>query len=128
MKIQITIDNQTSYKAPSLAKIKAAIFDILESKKVTSDVILGLEIVDKKEIKKLNLKFRKKDVPTDVLSFPIYEVTPKVANHPILLGDIVICPEILKDNAKKYNVSIEDEFIKLIQHSILHLLGYHHKE
>lgn len=128
MKIQITINNQTLYKEPSIAKIKAAILEILESKKVISDVILGLEIVDKKEIKKLNKKFRKKDEPTDVLSFPIHEVTPKIATHPVLLGDIVICPEVLKANAKKYKIDINNEFIKLIQHSTLHLLGYHHKE
>lgn len=128
MHIDITIENKTSFEIPSKKVIKAAILEVLESKKITSDVILGLEIVEKKEIKKLNKKFRKKDEPTDVLSFPIHEVTPKVEDHPILLGDIVICPEVLKANANKYSVSIEDEFIKLIQHSTLHLLGYHHKE
>ena len=128
MQIDITIENKTSFEIPSKKDIKTAILEILESKKVTSDVILGLEIVEKKEIKKLNKKFRKKDEPTDVLSFPIHEVTPKVEDHPILLGDIVICPEILTDNAKEYKTTIDNEFIKLIQHSTLHLLGFHHKE
>lgn len=127
MKIQITINNQTSSKIPSLAKIKSAILDVLEDKKVKADVIVGLEVVEKKEIKKLNKKFRQIDTPTDVLSFPIHEVTPKVADHPILLGDIVICPEVLMENAKKYNIDIDAEFLKLISHSTLHLLGYHHK-
>jgi len=128
MQIDITIENKTSFEIPSKKDIKAAILEILESKKITSDVILGLEIVEKKEIKKLNKKFRKIDKPTDVLSFPIYEVTPKVADHPILLGDIVICYEEMQKNAKLYNVTEETEFLKLISHSTLHLLGFHHKE
>lgn len=127
MQIDITIENTTSFEIPSKKDIKAAILEVLESKKVKSDVILGLEIVDKKEIKKLNKKFRKKDAPTDVLSFPIHEVAPKVADHPILLGDIVICYDEMKKNAKLYNTTKETEFLKLISHSTLHLLGYHHK-
>jgi len=128
MKITLTIKNSTTSKIPSLKKIKDAILVVLEQKKVKVDVILGLDIVGKTEIKKLNLKFRKKDTPTDVLSFPIYEVTPKVADHPILLGDIVICYEEMTKNAKLYDVTEETEFLKLISHSTLHLLGYHHKE
>lgn len=128
MKITLTIKNSTTHKIPSLKKIKDAILEVLEKKKITADVILGLNIVGSTEIKKLNLKFRKKDVPTDVLSFPIYEVTPKVADHPILLGDIVICYDEMKKNAKLYNSTEETEFLKLISHSALHLLGYHHKE
>lgn len=127
MQIDITIENKTSFEIPSKKDIKTAILEILESKKVTSDVILGLEIVEKRKIKKFNKKFRQIDAPTDVLSFPIHEVTPKVADHPILLGDIVICPEVLVDNAKEHKNDINNEFIKLIKHSTLHLLGYHHK-
>ena len=128
MKITLTIKNSTTHKIPSLKKIKDAILVVLEQKKIKVDVILGLDIVGKTEIKKLNLKFRKKDTPTDVLSFPIYEVTPKVADHPILLGDIVICYDEMQKNAKLYGVSEETEFLKLISHSTLHLLGFHHKE
>ena len=128
MKITLTIKNSTTHKIPSLKKIKDAVLVVLEQKKIKVDVILGIDIVGKTEIKKLNLKFRKKDTPTDVLSFPIYEVTPKVADHPILLGDIVICYDEMSKNAKLYNTTEEAEFLKLISHSTLHLLGYHHKE
>lgn len=128
MKITLTIKNNTTHKIPSLKKIKDAILLVLEKKKIKVDVILGLTIVGRAEIKKLNLKFRKKNAPTDVLSFPIYEVTPKVADHPILLGDIVICYEEMQKNAKLYNTTDEAEFLKLVSHSTLHLLGFHHKE
>lgn len=128
MAITLTITNETVYKLPSLKKIKDAILEVLDKKKIKADVILGLQIVDTKKIKKLNLKFRDKNQPTDVLSFPIYEITPKVADHPILLGDIVICYEVMQENAKQYRTSDEAEFLKLVSHSTLHLLGFHHKE
>ena len=128
MKITLTIINDTPYKILSTKKIKDAILKVLEQKKIKVDVILGLKIVGKTEIKKLNKKFRQKDTPTDVLSFPIYEVTPKVTDHPILLGDIVICYDEMKKNTELYDTTEDAEFLKLISHSTLHLLGYHHKE
>lgn len=90
--------------------------DVLIDKKIKNDIIVGLKIVGEKEIQELNKQFRQIDKPTDVLSFPIYEVTPREADRPLLLGDIVVCPE-----------SAEDDILFLIAHSTLHLLGYHHK-
>ncbi|AKM81825.1 TPA: rRNA maturation RNase YbeY [Candidatus Berkelbacteria bacterium] len=127
MKIELNIENKTLYKIPTKNKIKQAILDVLETKKVISDVIVGLQVTDKKEIQKLNKKFRLKDKPTDVLSFPIYEVTPKVSDAPLLLGDIIVCYDVMAENAKTYEVSEDEEFLKLVSHSTLHLLGFHHK-
>src|SRR5574343_1318107 len=81
--------------------------------------IISLAFVSKEEIKKLNSKFRKKNKPTDVLSFNI--------NEKNYLGEIVICPEIVKLNAKKYKVSVKEELIKMFVHGILHLCGYDHE-
>ena len=44
------------------------------------------------------------------------------------LGEIVICPEIVKENAKKYGIEEEHEMIKVFIHGILHLLGYDHEK
>jgi len=81
--------------------------------------IISLVFVSKEEIKKLNNKFRKKNKPTDVLSFNINE-----GNY---LGEVVICPEVVRLNAKKYKVSMKDELIKMFVHGILHLCGYDHE-
>jgi probable rRNA maturation factor len=76
---------------------------------------LSLAFVRKKEIQKLNKKFRKKDKPTDVLSFSL-----QVENFDKdYLGEIIICPEIVKE--KKEDL----EFVFI--HGILHLLGYDHE-
>ena len=44
------------------------------------------------------------------------------------LGEIVICPEIVRENAKKYGVTIKYETMKMFVHGILHLLGYDHEK
>ena len=81
---------------------------------------VSLAFVGKEEIKKLNRKFRNKNKPTDVLSFNL--------NEESCLGEIVICPEIVRENAKKYGVTIKYETMKMFVHGILHLLGYDHEK
>ena len=68
-------------------------------------------IAKKEEIKKLNKKFRKKNKPTDVLSF--------LLNDPNCFGEIVICPEVVKEK--------KEEIIRVFIHGILHLCGYDHE-
>ena len=117
MNVKITIENKTKHSVLKETAIENAILEVLEKKGFDINAEIGLKIVDKAEIKKLNAKFRQKDAPTDVLSFPIFNKPPKKSEEPVLLGDIVICPEMMDNN-----------FLELIQHSTLHLLGFHHKE
>jgi len=81
---------------------------------------LSLAFIDKSEIKKLNKKFRNKNKATDVLSFEL--------NDKGIIGEIVICPEIVKENAKKCKVSVKSELLKVFVHGILHLCGYDHEK
>ncbi len=81
---------------------------------------ISLAFVSKEEMKKLNKKFRKKNKTTDVLSFNLAEKE--------YLGEIVICHEVVKENAKKYGVPVKKEMMKVFIHGILHLLGYDHEK
>jgi probable rRNA maturation factor len=81
---------------------------------------ISLAFIGKAEIKKLNKKFRKKNKPTDVLSF--------LLNEKQCFGEIIICPEVVKQNAKKYGVSAQAETLKVFVHGILHLCGYDHEK
>ena len=100
---------------------------------------VGISFVGAKEIAKLNKQFRQIDKETDVLSFPtlqlipgvkiekkdfIYDIDPKTKH--LNLGDIIICEEVAKNNAKEYGHSYERELCYLIVHGFLHLLGYDH--
>lgn len=91
-------------------------------------VEISVTFVDNEEIRELNRIYRGKDNVTDVLSFPQYE-DPKESNDPVLLlGDVVICPEIAMVQAEEYGHSDERELVYLFVHSLYHLLGYDHME
>ena len=75
-------------------------------------------LTNNKKMKSLNLKFRKKNKPTDVLSFE--------SNDKIYIGDIAISYEIVNKRSKKSNFSIE--FDKMWIHGYFHLNGYDHKK
>mgnify|MGYP001483146651 FL=1 len=81
-----------------------------------------LLLTNDKQMKSLNLKFRKKNKTTDVLSFPT-----KIKNKKRLyVGDIAISYEIIKERSKKTNFFLE--FDKTWIHGYLHLIGYDHKK
>ena len=81
---------------------------------------ISLAFVDREEIKRINKKFRKKNKATDVLSFGLKERG--------YLGEVVICPEVVAENAKKYSNTFKAEMMKVFVHGILHLLGYDHEK
>ena len=73
-------------------------------------------------IRELNRRYRNRDTPTDVLSFPLAdEVCPD------LLGDVVISVDTLRRQARQCKRSVADELLRLLIHGILHLLGYDHE-
>jgi rRNA maturation RNase YbeY len=95
------------------------------------DFDIGILITTNKTIQKFNQKFRSKNKPTDILSFPYHtklkpgkKITPNKEDDRNL-GDIIISPEfILKENQKQ---SLEKKLNILLAHGIAHLLGYNHK-
>jgi probable rRNA maturation factor len=72
--------------------------------------------------------------PTDVLAFPVTELTPgrvptRMANDPpVALGDVFLCPEVIKVHAKEEGKPFGDWMHLLVAHGILHLLGYDHAD
>ncbi len=84
---------------------------------------LLIRLVDKAEIQLLNKTYRKKNKPTNVLSFP--SELPKEIEIAIL-GDVVICISVLQIEAKVQNKSFENHLMHIAVHGVLHLLGYDH--
>lgn len=94
------------------------------------DAEIALRIVDKIEIQTLNKQFRGKDCPTNVLSFPV-ELPECLANTELTLqelGDIIICAEVVAEEALEQNKSAEAHWAHMIVHGTLHLQGYDHVE
>lgn len=81
---------------------------------------ININFIDDQKMKKLNLRFRKKKGTTDVLSFNLDESG--------MLGEIYISLPQAQRQAKEYNCSRDREILRLIEHGVLHLLGYRHKE
>ena len=84
---------------------------------------LVIRIVDVNEIATLNEKYRQKNGPTNILSFPS-EIPDYVEMN--LLGDLVICASILEKEAIEQNKSLNDHWAHIVIHGILHLLKFDH--
>lgn len=90
---------------------------------------VSLILVNGEEIQTLNRDYRGVDRITDVLSFPQYEnmnELPQEGDIPI--GDVVICLQRVREQAREFGHSQERELVYLFVHSICHLLGYDHME
>ncbi|MDR0383297.1 MAG: rRNA maturation RNase YbeY [Spirochaetaceae bacterium] len=77
-------------------------------------------------IRELNRRFRGKDEPTDVLSFPLGECVIEGGEERWASGDIVISLETLRSNCKTFGVSEDEELRRLLLHGLLHLKGLDH--
>jgi probable rRNA maturation factor len=86
---------------------------------------LALRVVGRAEARRLNQRFRGKDAPTNVLSFPAEGLS---AIAPDLLGDIAICAPLVVAEARAAGRSAEAHWTHLVVHGVLHLLGHDHVE
>ena len=89
------------------------------------EVEMTVRIVDEAESHELNLTYRGKDRPTNVLSFPFE--CPDEVELP-LLGDLVICRQVVEREAEEHEKPLMAHWAHMIVHGSLHLLGYDHIE
>lgn len=131
-------DFDFDYQSLAEEVIEAAI----EWEKFPYEAEVNLLLVSLEEIHDINREHRQIDHPTDVLSFPMIQYESPGDFSKIeqdednfnpdtgeaLLGDIVLCVDKVKEQAKSYGHSEKREFAFLIVHSMLHLFGYDHME
>lgn len=89
-------------------------------------IVLSVSCVNAKEMARLNWRYRKKHGPTDVLSFE----QPSKSDAPpeiLFLGDLVLCSDVVRSQAKIQRHSVRSEVAVLLAHGLLHLLGYDHE-
>lgn len=115
-------------------KMRAAVVAYLQ-KRIESDAEVSITIVGDRQMHELNKTYRKKDEPTDVLSFPHNDPSqpnpvPFVdpPDNLIRLGDIVVSYPQARSEAMEENKLVDDQIIILVLHGIDHLLGIHHPE
>jgi len=118
-----TINRQKTFRI-DLDKFKGLLGKLVKHYRLKKPELV-LVFADNKAIQKLNRDFRKKDAPTDVLSFPYRENGPDGKYY---LGDIIISVAKASDQARELGHSLERELEYLTIHGFLHLLGYEHSK
>ena len=132
-KIRVIIDNtQKEVKIPTGMRmlVRRCCNAVLRMENFPYPAEISVTFVNNKQIHELNRQYRDRDMPTDVLSFPMGENGVYDENHETgakILGVIVISMEKAVEQANRYGHSLEREVGYLTAHSMLHLLGYDHE-
>lgn len=130
--MKLSLSLQQDCQAPELvlkrAHIKKVVETALRHIDTKSDCEIGIACVDNDESHKLNLEYRGKDKPTNVLSFPSDlpdEMAEILDSFPI--GDLVICIPVVLREAQEQNKIPLTHFTHMLVHGTLHLMGYDHE-
>ena len=134
MQMEINLDPENlSLPLKTVETVRTVLQKTAELLELADETEISVLLVDDATIQELNRDYREKDVPTDVLSFPLEEELegegePEIIGGPAarMLGDIVISVEKAVTQAAEYGHSVERELAFLLVHGLLHLLGYDH--
>ena len=135
--ISVTADIPGAASQSNAALIRRCVRTALEAEGVACPCEVDVLLTDDAGIHAINLEQRGVDRPTDVLSFPMFQLTPGVPPAPedgladpatglVPLGDMVISMDRVKAQALEYGHPKRRELAYLVVHSVLHLLGYDH--
>jgi probable rRNA maturation factor len=122
--VTIELDIQHACDAehiPSTAQLQSWVETALGHYK--KDFELTIRLVEISESQALNLQYREKDKPTNVLSFP-FEVPEGIELN--LLGDLVICADVVAKESHEQCKELNHHWAHMVIHGCLHLLGYDH--
>lgn len=112
--------------------IRSSLESVIKAEKLDMPLEISVVLTDNEGIRELNRDYRGKDVPTDVLSFPLCESLEDMllleGDEAIALGDIVVSLEKAHSQSIEYGHGFKDEIGFLIVHGMLHLLGYDHEK
>jgi probable rRNA maturation factor len=95
----------------------------LKKKIILNKKELTITFLNQLPAKKLNLKYRKKNYATDILSFE-----GDILFEPDQLGELVLCPQVILRQSKEHELSFRLELTYMLIHGVLHLLGYDHED
>lgn len=87
---------------------------------------VGITLIGSRAMRSLNRSRRRIDRPTDVLSFPLH-MKPITGYTSVLLGDLFICPDVVRRHAQESGLSVRDQMAWTAVHGLLHLAGYDHE-
>lgn len=127
MDVSVPIYVESRYKI-NRKRIKDAVIRTLVENGVKMPTEVSVAIIGDRKMRSLNKKYRNIDSTTNVLSFPQNE-GPAIPKFPdkLFLGDVVISYPKVIEEAALYKRMVDDWTCELVEHSVRHLLGIHHK-
>lgn len=128
-KIEILIYNLSKEKVPSKKFFEDLVSKTLKILKEKDKVSLSLVFIEAITSQQLNNYWRYKNSVASVLTFPLQDnLSKQLFNKEKILGDIFLCPEKIKEQAKEFKISLTSFYKKITIHSLLHLYGYSHSQ
>ncbi len=113
-------------------KVSIAVDEFSKKFNISKNFYFTVHSINEDESIKINKKTFNKNFPTDVLSFPLYNNIDSInnldKNMSEDMGDMFICRNVIKKNAKIYNKDFSEELQYIVIHGLLHLIGYSHKK
>ena len=138
--MSIEVENETEHEVDALALVSVA-RHVLDSLGVDPLAEVAISLVDVPRMTELHVQWMDEPGPTDVMAFPMDEVDVRTARatgrplddrpdegQPLVLGDVVLCPEVAQKQAAEAGHATADELAMLTTHGVLHLLGFDHAE
>ena len=123
MKVNVDIEDvSSSDSVPDKISFHRWVSASLLNRKDTAEI--AIRVIDENESAQLNYRFRKKNNPTNVLSFPAE--FPKSLNFP-LIGDLAICAQVVVREAAEQNKELDAHWAHVVVHGSLHLIGFNHE-
>jgi probable rRNA maturation factor len=105
------------------AKVKRLVEATMRSERI-HNAMISVAFVGKTAISRMNRKYLRHAGPTDVISFGM----GRTARDVPAVGDIYICPDVARTNAKRNRVAVSEELARLVVHGALHVAGHDHPE
>jgi probable rRNA maturation factor len=128
--MSVDVLNETEFEIDELELVACSRF-VMEQLRVHPGADLCVRLVDEEAMTTLHVQWMDLPGPTDVMSFPMDELTPGHEGEDPeegILGDIVLCPSVAQAQALEAGHALEEELLLLTTHGILHLLGFDHAE
>lgn len=129
LNIELFTEGEVSFPFHGIGEGDITLIAEIAARRMELDnAVITFIITDNNYIRTINRDYRKKDSPTDVISFAYREDPfPGIEDVQEELGDIYLSIERAREQAEEYGVTLADELKRLIVHGMLHLLGYDHE-
>ena len=138
--MSVEVDNETEHPVDARALVSVT-RHVLDELGVSPLAEVAISLVGVERMTELHVQWMDEPGPTDVMAFPMDELDVRSARatgrpldarstaaEPLVLGDVVLCPDVAEKQAQEAGHSTADELALLTTHGVLHLLGFDHAE